>query len=224
MPESITPAFLLLAMLPASAASVDLSRYRNFQLGTELSTVARQAELNPRQAEVIHSRPALIQELKWRPQSLGPATRTETAQDVVFSFYDGKLFQIVINYDRYETEGMTAQDVVEAISMTYGPATMPPENARTPIGPYGEKEEVLSQWQDDLYCFDLIRSASGPTYKLVGVIKKLDGPARAAIAEALRLDDQEAPQRNAARAATEDAAARDKLEKARLVNKPRFRP
>ena len=49
-------------------------------------------------------------------------------------------------------------------------------------------------------------------------------PAQAATLEAKRLDDQEAPQREAARLASEEVAAKTKLEKARLVNKPKFRP
>jgi hypothetical protein len=63
-----------------------------------------------------------------------------------------------------------------------------------------------------------------PNFSLIGVLKRLDSPAQAAILEAERLDDQEAPQRDAARLASEQEAARDKLEKARLENKPRFRP
>jgi hypothetical protein len=52
------------------------------------------------------------------------------------------------------------------------------------------------------------------------IMTRLDSPAHAAILEAKRLDDQEAPQREAARVASEREAARDKLEMARLVNKP----
>ena len=47
---------------------------------------------------------------------------------------------------------------------------------------------------------------------------------QAAILEAKRLDDQEAPQRDAERVAREEEAERVKLDKARLVNKPKFRP
>jgi hypothetical protein len=59
---------------------------------------------------------------------------------------------------------------------------------------------------------------------MIGVLKKLQVLAQAATAEAKRLDDQEAPQRNAARAADEKEAERAKLEERRLVNKPKFRP
>jgi hypothetical protein len=59
---------------------------------------------------------------------------------------------------------------------------------------------------------------------LIGVLKRLEGPAQAAILEAARLDEQEAPQRDAERIATDQEAERANLERARLVNKPNFRP
>ena len=45
-----------------------------------------------------------------------------------------------------------------------------------------------------------------------------------AIGNGKRLDDQEAPQRDAARLASEEEATKAKLEKARLANKLKFRP
>jgi hypothetical protein len=210
--------------MSAATLKGDLSKYRNFQFGTDLSTVAKQAGANPSQAKVILHRPALIQELEWRPQPLGPSPKAEAAKEVVFSFYDGELFQIAINYDRYETEGLTADDLVAAISVTYGIAARPNAPARAATGRYGDQEEVLAQWQDLQYRFDLIHSSYGPSFKLVGVLKKLEAPVQAAILEAKRLDDQEAPQREAARIASEEEAARVKLESARLLNKPKFRP
>ena len=215
---------LVSGVMPAATLAGDLSKYRNFQLGTDLSTVAKQAGANPSQAKVIHRRPALIQELEWRPQPLGSSSQTEPAKEVVFSFYDGELFRIVVDYDRYETEGLTADDFVDAISATYGPAAKPAAPAKVAPGSYGDQEEILAQWQDSQYRFDLIRSSYGPTFRLVGVIKRLEAPAQAATLEAKRLDDQEAPQRDAARIASEEEAAKAKLEKARLVNKPKFRP
>jgi hypothetical protein len=210
-------------MVSASALAGDLSKYRKFELGTDLSTVAKQAGANPSQAKVIHSRPALIQELEWAPQPLGSFSQAESAREVVFSFYNGVLFRIVVDYDRNETEGLTADDFVAAISATYGPAAKPTAPAKVALGSYGDQEEILAQWQDSQYRFDLIRSSYGPTFSLVGVIKRLEAPAQAATLEAKRLDEQEAPQRDAARIASESEAAKTKLEKARLVNKSKFR-
>ncbi len=46
----------------------DLSRYREFQFGMNLPTVAKQADVKQSEAKAIHQRPAMIQELQWRPQ------------------------------------------------------------------------------------------------------------------------------------------------------------
>jgi hypothetical protein len=53
--------------------------------------------------------------------------------------------------------------------------------------------------------------------------KQLDALARAAIVEAIRLDEQEAPQRDIERQKKQDEENRAVQEKARLVNKVGFR-
>jgi hypothetical protein len=222
--RSSLAAFLMFGAMSAATFAGDLSRYRSFELGSDLATVAKQAAGEPSQAKVIHSRPALIQDLEWRPQPLGAPSRTESVQDVLFTFYDGQLFRIKVDYDRYQTEGLTVDDFVDAISATYGPAVKPEAPAKVAPGSYGDEEEIVAQWQDSQYRFDLIRLSYGRTFGLVGVSKKLEALAQAANLEAKRLDDQEAPQREAARLASEHDAAKAKLEKARLVNKPKFQP
>jgi hypothetical protein len=143
---------------------------------------------------------------------------------VVFSFYNGELFQIAINYARYETEGMTTADFIEVISSTYGAAAKPAAAVKEAPASYVDQEEILAQWQDPEYRFDLIRSRYGPSFQLVGVLKRLETAVQTTIQEATRLDVLEAPQRDAERAVREEAAERVKLDKARLVNKPKFRP
>jgi hypothetical protein len=216
--------FLVFGVLSAATVAGDLSKYREFQLGTDLAAVAKQTGASPSQAKTIDRRPALIQELEWRPLPLAWSSKTEPAQEVIFRFYDSALFQIEVNYDRYATEGLTTDDIAGAISATFGMAAKPPVSPKAAEGPYGDTGEVVARWEDAQYRFDLIRFSYGPSFRLIGVLKRLEGPVQAAILEAKRLDDQEAPQRDAARMAAEEEATRAKLEKARLVNKPNFRP
>ena len=208
----------------ASLAADDLSKYRDFQLGADLPTVSKLIGASPSQAKVIHSRPALVQDLEWRPQSLGSSPKAESAQEVLFSFYNGTLFRTSVKYDRYETEGLTTEDFVEAISAMYGPPTMLPAPMKPVKESYGDQEEVVARWEDPQYRFDLLRAPYGPTYTLVGILKSLELPVQAANVEAQRLDDREAPQREAARAAKEQDAKAATLEKARIVNRAKFRP
>src|SRR3982751_1251256 len=200
--KSVITLCIVFGLTSATALGTDLSVYRKFQLGANLSTVAKQAGTNSSQAKTIHTRPALIQELEWRPQTLG-SSNAEPAKDVVFSFYNGTLFRIVIDYDRYGTEGLTPDDMVEAVSAMYGPAIKPITPAKAVLGRYSEEEEVLAQWQDSNYRFDLIRSSYGPSFKLAGVLKSVEAPALAAVVEAARLDTKEAPEKEAARTAME---------------------
>ena len=210
--------------ISAATVSADLSKYRGFQFGTDLPTVLKQVGATMSQVKVIHTRPALIQALEWYPRGLGPSSQPESVGDVVFSFYNGELYRIAINYDRYEIEGLTEQDIVGAVSLIYGPTSEPITPLKVAQDRYGDEEAVVAHWQDSQYAFDLVRSSFGPSFALIGIQRKLYASAQSAILEAKRLDDQEAPQREAARAAGEQEAARAKLEKARLVNKPRFRP
>jgi hypothetical protein len=222
--KSVLTSLFVCGVMSAAAVTADLSQYRTIQFGTDLSAVAKQVGASASDAKVIHSRPALIQELEWRPRSLGSSPQTESVDKVIFSFYNGELYRIVINYDRYEIEGLTAADMVDAISVTYGTAAKLAAPVKAAQDRYGDQEDVIARWQDPQYGFDLIRSSYGRGFSLIGVMTRLDSPAQAAMLEAKRLDDQEAPQREAARVASEQETARDKLEKARLVNKARFRP
>lgn len=219
-----TPLLLLGAMQTMSWAG-DLSRYRQFQLGSTLPVVAKQTGMNPSEARAVHSRPALIQELEWRPQSVNASAAVEPALAVVFQFFNGTLFQITVKYDRYETEGLTTEDLVEAVSKAFGTAAeIPAPGGRSAPERQSGQEEPLAQWQDAQYSFELFRSAYGHNYTLAGVLKRLREPAQAAVAEAQRLDKTEAPQREADRLAASDEQERVKLGKARLVNKKKFRP
>lgn len=174
--------------------------------------------------ELIHSRPALAQELEWRPQSLGPSPKAESAERVIFSFYNGTLFRIAIKYDRYATEGLTTEDVIETISARYGPSAKLAPPVKPVKESHGDQEETVARWEDPQYRFDLIRASYGPSYTLVGILKILEAPVQSANLEAKRLDDLEAPQREAALAAAEQRAKAAVLEKVRLVNKAKFRP
>lgn len=205
------------------ALGVDLSRYRDFEFGAGLAGISKQTGANSAHVKLLHSRPSLIQELEWRPQPLGSSTQTEAVQDVTFSFIDGKLFRIVVNYDRYETAGLTSGDIVESLSGGYGAAASLPAPAKSQTLGY-DQEEVVGVWQDPQYRFTLTRTAYGPSYRLTGVMKQLEATAQAAIAEAGRLDDLEAPQRAAARAAADLETERIKLEKSRAANKAEFKP
>jgi hypothetical protein len=202
----------------------DLSTYRNFRIGMDLPTVARITRSNPSEAKTIHARPALIQEIEWHPSLFETSSQDEAAKDVLFSFYNGELFQIAVNYDRYKTEGMNSEDLVGAISVAYGIAVHVLAAAVPSQDGYSDGTETIARWGDRDYTVSLVRSEYGPRFGLILVSNRIDTLARAAIVEATRLDLQEAPQREAQLLKQQAEDARVKQDKARLANKPMFRP
>jgi len=216
----------LLFVAPMGAQ--DLSAYRGFRFGSDLSSIAAQTKLNPSDAKMIHRRPASIQELEWRPgRTLGPSSvPSDSVKALLFSFYNGELFQIVVRYDRDQTEGLTDSDVIDAISSTYGLAGRPTGKGITfsTSQVYNDSEKVIACWENEQYSFNLYRSSYEPTFGMIIFSKRLDILARAAVATAIRLDEQEAPQRELAGQNAEAKKSRLAEEKARLLNKAAFRP
>lgn len=211
-------------VISSSAISAqDLSRYREFQLGMSLVAVAQQAGISP-EGRVLHQRPGLIQELMWLPP-LGSSRQGDSARKVLFNCYNGQLFRIVVNYDRDRTEGLTAEDMVEALSAQYGLATLPAtEIGSSSFRVSNDGDKPLASWEDSQYSVNLYRSSYLSTFGLVVFSKQLDALARATTIEAIRLDAQEAPQREIERQQKQTNENRAKQEQARTVNKTTFRP
>jgi hypothetical protein len=176
---------------------------------------------------VIHDRPAVMQELSWRPtfaQKYSP--QADAVESLLFSFYNGELSRIVVSYDSQKTKGLTTQDMVDAISVNYGtPVTIPGNTEISPSQVYNSHQTVIARWEDTQNAITLFQSSSfRPTFGLVAVSKRLDGLATAAAAEADRLDEEEAPQREIERRNKQDADDEAAQRDARAINKSIFRP
>jgi hypothetical protein len=201
----------------------DLSRYREFQLGMNLLAVAKQAKRNPSEVKVVHQRPEVIQQLEWQPEHfLGSSPQTDPVKEVLFSFYNGELFRMSVTYDWYRVGGLTDEDMVQAISAIYGRT-----ETKTLLSlpqPDKEDEKVIARWADSQYSLDLLQASYPHTFKMVLVSKRLNALAGAAVAEAIRMDEQEAPRREIERQKKQAEENRAELEKVRLVNKATFRP
>lgn len=236
---------LSIAGLVVSASPIaahDLSRYRAFQVGMSLTTVAAQAEISP-EPRVLQARPALIQELMWQPpRVLRLSPDGDSVRKVLFSFYNGQLFRMVVTYDRDRTEGLTSADLIDAISVTYGLPTVPatpstasaspvPAVGATPQRPetaYARSldydDKILARWDDPDHSIQLFQSAYQSGFGLVVSSKPLEALARVAITEAARLDVQEAPQREIERQLKQTDDNRLKSDTARRANKQTFKP
>ncbi len=213
-------AILLLVPL---AYTQDLSKYRNFSLGTSLIAVSRQVNEKPADASVIYKSPVLIQELTWWPlPSYQSSTPVDPVQQILFSFYNGALYKMVVTYDSSTTEGLTAEDMTRAISAKYGPATVtivaaPASLANTS---YGTPQAPIAQWEDLQYSVVLSRTPFLNAFQLVISTKQLNEQAKAASAAAVKQEQQNAPEVELARL----KKAADDLETARQDNLKAFRP
>lgn len=223
-------------MLALSVASVvisstslvsdpDLSRYRQFQFGSSLATVTRLAGITA-EARVLYQRPELIQEVMWLPPPTASSTAPgESVRKVLFSFYDDQLFKIVVTYDREKTEGLTVKDLVDAISTEYGPPTLAATEAVPAMSTASvSSDKIVAHWEDSQYSINLFRSSYLSTFGLVALSTRLDGLVRIATAEAVLLDEQQAPQREIERQQKQTAEDRVKQATARRMNKAAFRP
>jgi hypothetical protein len=211
-------------------AAQDLGRYREFELGSEVAAVSNVTGIALSDVKVVHRRPALIQELTWRP---GYGTRrpaasdTESVERMVFGFYDDQLFRVAVDYERERTKGLTDADMIEAISSIYGRQVKPTVSRdRQTLLMYADSLGTpIAQWGDLDYSVRLYRPSSYATsFRLVVTAEPMAALARTAAARALQLDAEEAPQREAAREKKESEDRRAAEEKARSTNKPVFRP
>jgi hypothetical protein len=200
----------------------DLSKYRHFTLGMNLTNLLERTEQKMTDVKTIHGRPALIQELTWWPPNVsGTSLRSDSVEQIFFSFYNGELFKISVTYDRTATEGLTEADMVKAISAKYGPATIAAPEIESAINDrYDAKQKPVASWEDAEYSSSLVRSSFNDVLGLVVFSKRANAQAELAIAEAVKLDEQEGPKRETERQKKQV----DDLEVARQKNQKSFRP
>jgi hypothetical protein len=206
-------------------AAGDFSTYRGLQFGMTLTAAATETGTKIADARMLHQRPSVIQEMDWRPRPVvvGDPAKVDPVKDGMLSFFNGELFRIVVTYDRYRVEGMTAADMIQGISATYGMPTK--TNVEIPYhSTYGEVAVVLARWEDAEYSYNLVRTGDRASFSLVLYSKQLDALAQASMVEAVRLEAQEAPQREIERQKKRVDDENLLLEKARSTNKPNFQP
>ncbi len=200
----------------------DFSKYRNFSLGTNLAAVLKHTDQRLLDVKATHDGSLLFQELTWRPANgIGVPYRSESVDELVFSFYKGELYRMVVNYDRASTEGLTADDMVKSISAKYGPATsVALEIDAAANEPYTVRGKPVASWEDSQYSLNLVRSSYSKAFELVIYSKRVSAEADAAIAQTVKVDQQEAPQKAIERQKKEA----DATELTRQKNQKSFRP
>lgn len=215
-------AFVLVVFSAGLACAQDLSKYRTFSFGTSLASISKQVDLNASELQMVHQRPALIQELTWYPpQPFGTSRAAEPVEKILFSFDNGALYRMLVTYDSSAIKGLTDEDMIRVVSAKYGVATRPVADIDFPTNPsYNATEKVIARWEDVQFSFSLFRSSVSDTYAIVMFDKRLDAQAAVSIAESIRLERQEAPEKEAERVKKETGD----LERQRQKNIEALRP
>jgi hypothetical protein len=210
-------------------AAQDFGRYREFELGSDVAAVSAVTGTAASDLKVIHQRPALIQELTWRPKygvRRPVAPDIQSVEHMVFAFHENRLFRVTIDYDQAQTEGLTDADMIEAVSAIYGSPVKPAVARRRPaVSVYDDPGTPIAQWGNVDSSIMLYRVPSYATrFRIVVTAEPIATLARTAAARAFVLDAREAPQREAARQKKDAEDRRAAEEKARSTNRATFRP
>jgi hypothetical protein len=179
-----------------------------------------------RDVKTLHERPALLQELSWRPRyTIGRnSADRDSVATIVFSFIDNQLFRMAISYDRSSTEGLTRDDMIASLSAMYGPRSTQRVVAPRPTFESLDTPTVIALWHHGDTTLTLNQSTYGGGFGVVITSNSLEALARKAQATAVTIDAREAPAREAARAREQADAARAAAEKTRTTNKATFKP
>ena len=230
-PPAIT-AFALVfgsVCLQSDAQAQDLSQYRDFRLGSTLASIEKTSGAAVGEATNPHARDAGIQELRWRPsQRYNDSMRpTEPVREVIFTFHHDRLFQIVVDYDRGRTEGLTDADLIESISVRYGVPVLTATSPRPNVPPSlaaSDGDAMVARWSDADASLTLVRGTYPTSLRLIVVLKTTTASVQNAVADASRRDHGPVPPREIVRVNTMVEDGRASSEEARIVNKPLFKP
>jgi hypothetical protein len=221
----VSAACIVLAV--SAVSSAELSRYREFELGASVAAVTAVTQNAARDLKTVHSRPALLQQLEWRPRYMprAPQIDRDSIGEVVFSFVDDQLFKMSIAYAQNRTSGLTNEDIVGSLTAVYGAPSSPSPRARTTSSAVAvDTPVVIAEWRHADTTVSLQRKPYNESFLLVITSLPLDIIARNAQATAVVMDEREAPAREAAllkkRADDEKVAA----ETTRSANKKAFQP
>jgi hypothetical protein len=141
--------FCIFLIAPVLAGQ-DLARYRNFEFGATTAAILKETKSEPSNLKTLYTTPERVQTLQWTRQeyfSLQSVDAKDPVRAIRFDFYDDRLFRIVVRYDNRLLEGMTADDLIEAISETYGSTSTSEETVViSSYTTYIDEQKVLASW------------------------------------------------------------------------------
>ena len=214
---------IVMLFMPLLLHAQELSKYRGFSFGMSPAAVLKQTDMKMADVKTLHSQPALIQELTWwLPMLPGNSYQADSVREILFTFCNGQLYRMSATYDRSAIEGLTAEDLMQSIAAKYGPPIDPVTEIDLSTGERrgGPEEKVVAHWEDAKYSLTLSRSYLVDSFTLIMYSLQTNAAADEAIAKAIKLEEQQGPQKEAERQKKEAG----ELALARLKNLQSFRP
>jgi hypothetical protein len=187
----VAVAALILAASATLAAAQDRPRYRTYAMGDSLLAIARQIGQPVMDATSTPAVPGAVQELRWHARYVrrGTAPSGDPVDRLVFSFYEHRLFRIVVDYAPDRTEGMTEADMVAAVSALYGSprrrTLATPEDSGAPLRTV---ETVIAQWISGDQSVVLLALQGRTAFRVIVVSSGLQTLARASGAREAPVD------------------------------------
>lgn len=206
---------------PMMADAQTASSYRGVTLGDSVAVVVDHLDATLSDVRVVHERPSLIQQLTWHPQRFISGSRVEPdpLAELVLTFHLDRLVLIAVTYDIDKTRGLTNADLLDVFGSTYGTSMLLPTTVVVPAEP-----TVIGRWSDSEAAVLLWREIYPNRIALTIASIEADAALREAKAAGVRLDAREAPARDLARRAAEEAARQQRDDKVRKDNKAAFKP
>jgi len=203
--RSIAIAALVVATSAPMAAAQGRAQYRTYAMGESLQAISRQIGQPVMDATSTPAAPGAVQELRWHARYVrrGTPPSGDPVDRLVFSFYEHRLFRIVIDYAPDRTEGMTESDLVAAVSAIYGaPVRRTLVSGGGVAAPVRTAETVVAQWTRGDQSVALLALQGETAFRLIVVSSALETLARASGAREAPVDRPDWPSIEAARART----------------------
>ena len=214
-----------LAATASLAASQGRPQYRTHAMG---DTLLATAHLIGQPVTDATSTPAVaggVQELRWHARHMrgGHPSAGDPVDRLVFGFFEHRLFRVVVDYAPDRTAGMTAGDMVTAVSSIYGQPlrrTLVSAVERRPRA----AESVIAEWKNGDEWVTLLATQGQTAYRIIVVSTALETLARASGAREAPVDRPDWPSIDAARARVDLFGAEPLLQKTRQANIASFVP
>ena len=164
---------VLVSFVVAAASAVGAQnhrRYRTYAMGDDVLSVTQRLGLSPLAATERPPASAAVRELRWQAHYVrrGGTPAGDPVARLIFSFYENRLFRIVVDYDADRTAGMTEGDMVAAVAKMFGTPTRRIESPHV-VGspPVRPVSGVIAQWIDGEHSVALLALQGGTAFRMI---------------------------------------------------------